>query len=309
MQIPFTQDMPKILAAHIPAERIEHTSDGFYFVTKSMRRILRDCGMDVIIDEEGAEYSVDIYDDWHLTGISCDGTTTYSMVKVREPGDEQGATGTAVPFAALNICGLAEAIRAKNPEEVYRILSRVTNATPDDICETVRQYFADYTSMGSYLIADFTVRKVIRHMFADGNLTWTLEHPLSTYASWTREFLKSLAEDGIYDIASNSITLKNPSAPTHKERCAVLAATTGNANAHSYAGENLWHAEMLKGESSSRLASAVIAVARAQVRKHAVISDASAEGLAVEHIYEKLFKDPESDIYRKLSSIHEDWFR
>lgn len=303
----FTKNLPAELAAVIKSKNIECTDDGYFLLTTSVRQLLKDAGFTRLIDEDGIDLSVDAYDDWHLTAIAKDGEIAYSLIKIREPGDDQGRTGNAVPFVALNINELGAHLKDKNLAGIYAVLTRVTNPEPKDQSEFIRRYYADFNSKGSYLIADYTVRKVIKHFFAGGNHVWNIEHPFADNDPWAQEYLRSTIELGIYNSRENSITVKNPAKPTLKERCAILALATGNASAHSLAGENLWHAHMLGDNSHTSLLGAALTAAKSAIRSHAIASDASVGCNAAELVYEQLFKDTESDIYKKLTELHNDW--
>lgn len=303
----FLNSLPEILRKHIKSEEVEHTRDGFWLCTKSTRQLLHALGFKSIIDEDGEPLSADAYDDWHLTGVPCGSELLFSMIKIREPGDDQGRTGNAVPFVELNVKALADAVMAKDGATIYAELTRLTNPVSRDKSEPIRKYYASAESCASYLIADYTVRKVIKHIFAGCNRVWKLDHSFHENDKWAQKYLARLEELSIYDAKSNSITIGNPASLTLDEKNALLMMATGNASAHSYAAENLWHAMMLSSDNKTGIAKSALSMLGLSIDAHAVASDASVGSAKVEQVYEKFFKDTESDIYKQLKSIHKDW--
>ena len=113
--------------------------DGYFLIDKPISEILRDAG----VDTETLDYKS--YDDWYITGIPReDGTIAYSIIKIREPMDEQGAKAIAVPFNSLKISNLEKIIsdaKAGNP-----IDEQALNGFRSDITKLSQadNYFNEY---------------------------------------------------------------------------------------------------------------------------------------------------------------------
>lgn len=125
------------------------------------------------------------YDDWYIAGIvNENGEVTYTLIKLREPNDEQGAKGSAVSFVELNIKALSGSLeKVKNGKANYAdknilctVLFQVTNGKKNpsskelaDANKQLLQYFRDSSSDGSYLIAEQFVKKFISGDVLDTN--------------------------------------------------------------------------------------------------------------------------------------------
>ena len=289
------------------------SEDGYSICTRSVFRILRSAGIKMLINEEGEEMPIYLYDDWYPCILEKEDARTYSLFKVREPGDEQGAAGTAVPFVALDAAAFDQVLEAADPVAIYQCLYRVTNPHPKNISRELTRYFADPRSEGSYLIAEWVVEKVSRIVFRGGEHTWKLGPSYEANDKWARAFLTELEAEGIYDREQNSITVLDPKNLTDLEKNAVLVCTTGNVDVYSFAGENLWHAMLCRDEEVDAEARSVLAAgvhgaflkfAGNFLKQHTIASDAGVGEDPVGFLYEGYFKSKQSQIYREQKALH-----
>ena len=290
--------LPEELKAHISIDDLMVTDDGFFLCTKPMDEILNSMGLNNQI-ELIAGVPVEMYDDWHLAGVmDVNGEMTYTLVKVREPGDSQGATGTAVPFIALDITSLTniagksgskEKISKSDKEELYNSFYSVTNGKgkSDD---TLVSYFKKTASKGSYVIADFTIEKTKRDF--DDNGVYQMQVSYDTHDEHSRARLDELSKAGVYDKEKNTITVKDINNLTKAEEDAIIVAVTGNPDKYAYAGENQYHAKNVDGPFHS----------------HAIVSDARPGESASGGFYEWNFKKrdgEDNNLYAKQKKAHD----
>ena len=293
------------------------SGDGFWLCRKSLFLILRDAGVSTLADEHGEQLVAYIYDDWYPTRLLKRETYVDSLIKVREPGDTQGGTGTAIPFVALDGSALERELKKANPDPLvlYQTLSRITNPDPEDLDERICRYFADPRSLGSYVAADFVVEKVARMSFADDH-TWAFPGGYRALDQWGRALMDQLAGKGIFDPEKGTITVADPDHLSTDEWNAVLCCTTGNTDVYSFAGENLWHAMLCienawdpegRSELSTSAEGAFMTMAGAFLKKHTIASDAGVGESQFGVLYERYFKSPDSVIYKEQKRMHEDW--
>jgi hypothetical protein len=276
------------------------TNDGFFMYDKSLAEILEEAG----VDPNRMDYKD--YDDWYISGIvTPDGRTVYSMVKVREPMDSKGRWGTAVVFNSMSVDSIEEIIaHSVNGEEIDDTtienargqMTKISGAAayPDDYDKDLLKYFRNTNSEASYLIADFTVDKVVHNeAFKDGvyELPYKYED-FDTYAG--QAALDRLEEAGIYNKEKNTIIIKNPDSLSPDEKNAILLITTGDQDVYAYAAENEFHADNYG----------------IPFLKENAISSGAGVGEGKENDggdwYEKMFKPSNSNWYKKQYEAHGD---
>jgi len=269
------------------------TNDGYFILDKSLAEIFEEAGVDSdILDYTG-------YDDWYITGLTRDnGRICYSMIKVREPMDEQGRAGTSIVFDSMSISPFKEIIantaegKEIDDKLIYKLNQEIDLTVHSDSKLPYRwdqdmiNYFRNTESEGSYLIADFIVDKVAHdEAFSDG--TYKLPYTYDQFDDYAgQDTLDYLAEVGIYDKENNTITINDPDNLTDDERNALILITTGDKDAYAFAGENQFHAD-----AYNRIP---------YFENHAKKSDAGVgEGEAAEGItiYEILYKKTASPYY------------
>lgn len=269
------------------------TNDGYFILDKSLAEIFEEAGVDSdILDYTG-------YDDWYITGLTRDnGSICYSMIKVREPMDEQGRAGTSIVFDSMSISPFKEIIantaegKEIDDKLIYKLNQEIDLTVHSDSKLPYRwdqdmiNYFRNTESEGSYLIADFIVDKVAHdEAFSDG--TYKLPYTYDQFDDYAgQDTLDYLAEVGVYDKENNTITINDPDNLTDDERNALILITTGDKDAYAFAGENQFHAD-----AYNRIP---------YFENHAKKSDAGVgEGEAAEGItiYEILYKKTASPYY------------
>lgn len=299
----FYQKLSNELKAVISKSYLKETTDGFVVCEKPLDSILRELGM-----KNSISIDVDAYDDWYLVALINDNEEIiYTMIKMREPGDKQIATGSAIPFISLNWQNCLEAIKLKDLDKLYVELYKVTNRS--GLVNTfIRDYFFNPNSMGSYLIADIFVKKILNINF-DKNNIWKLDVPFETNDVFARRYLKELSKKGIYNKENNYIQIKDKTSLTKEEYNAILTATTGNIDVYSYAAENQYHAilqrkaDKLKNKNSHLFNFSKII--GDNIEKHSLISDAGVGEDPRGFLYESKFKDPKSKLYRIQKELHQ----
>ena len=281
----------------IIANKLE-TTDGYFILDKSIADIYKEAGVN--------QYLLDYkdYDDWYITGlVKDDGSVVYSMIKVREPMDEQARAGTSIVFESMSITAFKEIIsdstNGKHPKldtvaQAQKEMEKISGADkhPLNYDKDLLNYYKDTKSEGSYLVADFIVTKVAHDdAFKDG--VYKIPYEYEEFDIHGRLALFGLRGAGIYDPANNTITIKDPDHMTKDEKNAILLITTGDKDVYAYAGENQFHA--LAYESPEYF-----------TKKHAIKSDAGV-GEAEEHLflkYEELFKNKNGTLYEQQYMYH-----
>lgn len=274
------------------------TKDGYFIIDKSICEIFEEAGVDSNVVD------VKSYDDWYITGLTKeDGSIVYSIIKVREPMDEQGAKAIAVPFNSMKISNMEQIIddtmaKKEVSNEVVKAFSKdidtLSHASDhwmkhDD---ALLKYFKDSKSEGNYLIADFAIDKIAHNEVFKGGGVYKLPFKYEEFDDYGgRETLDYLSSVGVYDKKANSITIKDPDNLTEDERTALLLIQTGDRDAYAYAAENQFHAKAYDDP---------VYIA---FKSHAIASDA-AVGESKGLWYEKDFKLPEGHLYKEQYEIH-----
>lgn len=276
----------------------KETDDGYFILDKSLTEIFTEAGVDTSVVDLTA------YDDWYITGlVKEDGSIVYSIIKIREPMDEQtGARGLAVPFNSLNPKYMKKILKNThdgkkvNKETVKCFFASVDKLTQSkDHCfdsnKDILDYFKNPESEGSYLIADFTIDKLAHNKeFEDG--IYKLPFKYSEFDDdGGKETLDYLADKGIYDKKNNTISINDPNNLTEDERTALLLIATGDRDAYAYAAENQFHAAAYENPLYFPL------------KSHAIASDAGV-GESNGYGYEAWFKTPEGKYYKKQYEAH-----
>ena len=275
------------------------SDDGKYFIIdKSIADIFNEAG----VDSDKINY--EIYDDWYITGlINDDGSICYSMIKVREPMDEQGNKAASVVFNSMSIDSIEYAIACAQEgktihhvmaETLYKDLESISNAAdhPWVHSKELVKYFKDSESDGSYLIADFIVDKLAHDKVFEGGGTYKLPFKYEEFDDFGgKATLDKLAKAGVYDKAENSITIKDPDNLTDDERTALLLIQTGDSDKFAYAAENQYHAD----NYSNIL-----------FKSHTIVSDAGVGESENGKYYEGTFKTPSGKYYKNQIEEHGD---
>lgn len=272
--------------------------DGYFIIDKPISEILRDAGVDTkTLDYES-------YDDWYITGLPKeDGSIVYSIIKIREPMDEQkAAKGIAVPFISMKITDLEKIIsdsKAGKPlatqtvenfkNDIYKLshANEYYKEHDDDLLD----YFENPKSCGSYLIAEFAIYKIAHDPeFEDG--VYELPFKYESFDDFGgRDTLDHLADVGVYDKTKNTITIKDPNNLSPDERTALLLIQTGDRDQYAYAAENKYHAWAYRDPIHYPWKSSAI-------KSDAGVGES--KGLS----YEKSFKLPNGKLYKEQYANH-----
>lgn len=300
----FLEGLPSELGKTVSLGDIRTTDDGFVICTKPLEEIMADLHIPINKTEVNP-IDISDYDDWYLVGlVGQDNTTTYTLVKMREPGDKQGASGSALPFISLNIENCSAAIEkistGRGDSEAYKIIEdEIANVVYQKGTENaaLRDYFADPKSDGSYLLADCIVEKVVRSNFVQNEegYIWQLSLAFEKNDEYARAYLDELSQLGVYDKDNNSIRISRLDSLNKAEYNAVLTATTGNIDAYSFAAENQWHAEALLGEHWPWSID----------KDSAIKSDAGVGESSLGFLYEADFKSVDGTTYKEQKQYHE----
>lgn len=278
----------------IKVEKLE-TKDGYFIINKSLADIFKEAGVNFNL------FDYKDYDDWYITGLTQqNGSTIYSMIKVREPMDKKERTGTAVVFNSMDIKPFKKIIsdsinnNTPNKSTIYQVNQGVEQIVHANKYSTLYNrdllnYFNNPKSEGSYLIADFIIEK-IAHDKEFKNGVYKLPFSYEEFDNYGgKSTLKLLAEVGIYDKDANTIKINDPNNLTYNEKIALLVISTGDRDKYAFAAENQFHAlyyRNLPGKES-----------------HAIKSDAGvgeSKGLP----YEMLFKSPSGFLYQQQIKAH-----
>lgn len=281
------------------------TKDGYFIIDKSIAEIFEEAGVDSnIID-------VKSYDDWYITGLTKEnGSIVYSMIKVREPMDEQGQKATAVVFNSMDLTAFTQVVSdsvsgnkidRNTVDSVIKDMDSIIYATDHykDYDSHILKYFQNSKSEGSYLIADFAIDKVAHdEEFKDG--VYKLPFKYEQFDQYGgKDTLDHLSSVGIYDKEANTITIKDPDNLSEDEKSAVLLITTANRDKYSFAAENQYHAARynLPGKFIKKRA----------IKSDAGVGESAEVTIAGKTIptYEKTFKPENSKMYQEQYKNHQ----
>lgn len=316
----YHDELPQELKPYISLDDLKATDDGFVMCTKSMQDIMKEMGLPDDY-EIGDGVKVDLYDDWFLTGVRDDkGTLTYTLIKMREPGDAQGASGSAVPFIALDMDACSKSfgkvIRGKqltdeDKAELYKAFSDVTNGEGKENV-VLRDYFANPASDGSYVIADCIVDKNTHDGGINKNGVLEISYDYDVFDEYAKEHLEALQKKGIYDKEKHTIQVRDVNHLSQDEYNAILTVTTGNIDAYSFAGENVFHASWQQTadayqstlEQPYAYDFGIPVIIGNVIEGHTIISDAGVGESKMGFIYEKVFKSPDGKLYKEQKRLH-----
>ena len=298
----FYNCLPKVLWDYISMDDFEITDDGFFLCKKNMKDIMQAMGLSGKETLNGVEVSA--YDDWYLSGIiNSKGKVTYTLIKMREPTDNQDARGSAVPFVSLDMKNCENIFRSlkknkkltkKEKTQLGKLFYSVTNADGDSKAnKTLLNYFKNPASQGSYLLADYMVNKVVNGKGFNDNGVYKVPTGYEENDKYCKKKLDKLSEAGVYDKKKNTIRIKDRSNLTKDEYDAILMIMTGNPDKYAYAAENQYHA--VRHDSAFGL-----------FKKHTIISDAGVGESKWNYLYEDRFKSESGKFYKEQVEAHKE---
>ncbi|MGF7018749.1 hypothetical protein M2145_002524 [Lachnospiraceae bacterium PF1-21] len=302
----YHDSLPDALKPYVELSDLAYTDDGFVICKKSMQDIMVQMGMArnyKISSEDGVQALH--YDDWYLAGVmDSKGKLTFTMIKIREPGDDQGSGGTAVPFIALDMgtCSTAlgksasgKQLSEKDKAKLYNAFSDVTNGDGKKN-GTLRDYFINPASDGSYLIADCIVDKVVKSDCFDKGGVWEIPYEYSEFDRYAKAYLDDLQKTGIYNDVKNTIRVQDINKLSQDEYNAILTVVTGDTDSYAFAAENQWHAEALRGD--------LLKNPLGILDDKAIKSDAGV-GESKGRQYERAFKSKDGTTYNQQKEMHQ----
>ena len=265
-------NLPKIFQLlltenYINLSDILETSDGFRVVYKSLSNILSEKGIVEFPDQNGHLLKCSrFYDDWFLYAVPNGTDYTYSLLKLREQehdsedgspadGDTPGVTISFIAFTCEVLLACLANPSDENRRRLDGEINRVVARRGQTHHESLKQYFGDPMSRGSYLVADLYSAHIAA-LAKDGCLNVPehykkiakqhTAHNNAKKASRLPDFIENLNRKAGYVICDNEkIYIRNREAPTEYEAAAILATHTGNTSVYSFAAEVEYHARFL----------------------------------------------------------------
>lgn len=150
------------------------TPDGFWLIYKSLSNILSENNILDFPDSDGKRLPCSrFYDDWFLYAVPNGADHTYSLLKLREQeydsqdsspadGDTPGVTISFIAFS----CEILLACLVDPSDENRRLLdveiNRVVARSGQTHHDTLKWYFMNPKSEGSYFVADLYTRHIAR---------------------------------------------------------------------------------------------------------------------------------------------------
>lgn len=299
--------LPAHIRNHISKEEIRETEDGFFISTVSIEELFIRAGADKDYPFEEGDNPTRLsdFDDWYVAGVKKEGDRiSYTLIKVREPGDSQSAQGTAVPFMSVRINEINEAIRII--EDGNRLTSAQKEALLNSLSiwkkdvqdKTLTEYFADSRSQGSYLIASHMINKMKGEMIAVNNhYEYHIKNDISNIDSYSSVKLTVLKNKGVFDTDRMCIIINDKSHLSQEEFNALLIIATSSEDIYTYAAENQFHADNY-GKSYSLFG--------LFFEEHLKVSDAGVGESKHGASYEDMFRGAESKYYSAQKEIHGD---
>ena len=297
------------------------TQDGFQLLYKSLADILSEKEILDFPDPDGSRLLCSrFYDDWFLYAVPNGADHTYSLLKFREQeydlrdgypadGDTPGVTISFISFACERllecIWDSSDENRQKLDSEINSVVARRGQTHHD----TLKRYFANPASQGSYLAA----RLYAPHIAAfakDGYLNLPEHykkiaqqyhaHRHSKRLARLPKFIEDLNRKAGYVLCDEDrLYIQNTDNLTQYEAAAILATHTGNTSVHSFAAEVEYHAKFLTPLAKIKLPFFGRSVYASAIRADMSIGDAEFQGPAP-------FYRETSGIVKQQQALHPD---
>ena len=251
----------------ITATDIRQTTDGFYFVYKSLAEILSCHGVLDFPDSKGARLACHrFFDDWFLYAVPNETGCIYSLLKLREQehdtedgspadGDTPGVTISFISFDCEVLLNCLADSNDENRKRLNTEINRVVAYRGQGHHKALKRYFKSPMSQGPYLIAA-VYTKHIASFAKDGCLDvpeayrkivqQSISYKHSAKFARLPSFIKALNQKAGYTVCDNEkIYIRNQEALTEYESAAILATHAGNTSVYSFAAEVEYHARFL----------------------------------------------------------------
>lgn len=252
---------------YVEESDIIKTSDDFFLVYRSLSSILSKKGILHFFDSHGEKLCCDkFFDDWFLYAVPNETNYTYSLVKFREQeydakdgnpadGDTPGVT---VSFISFNCNILVDCLFNSVDENIKRLnfeINRVVAYRGQHHSKSLKKYFNNPLSEGSYLIADLYVKHIASYVKNDylpvpecykEIVQQSISYKNSVKLARLPLFIKLLNQTAGYVVCDNDkIYIKNSKELSEYEFAAILATHTGNVSRYSFSAEVEYHARFL----------------------------------------------------------------
>lgn len=281
---------------------IEKTTDNFWMIKKSISNILAEKS---ILDFPDSEDEIlpcsQFFDDWFLYAVANENEYTYSLLKMREQEhDAEGDTpadgdtpGVTISFISFNCDLLLECLNNpidENRSKLNDEINRVVTYRGQSHHKSLKKYFKNPSSLGSYLVADVYI-KHIASFAKNGCLNvserykelvqQSLSNKHSKRLSRIPNFIKTLNQTAGCVICDNEkIYIKNNEEPTEFEALAILATHTANTSFYSFAAEVEYHARFLTPLAKIKIPFLGRSIYDSAIRADMTINDNEFEGPA-----------------------------
>ena len=306
-------------AGYVKESDLLSTKDGFFFIYKSLANILADKGiMDFPGSSEKRLLCSNFYDDWFLYAVPNDVDYTYSLIKLREQehdletgspadGDTPGVTISFISFSCEILLECLTNPVDENRKKLDSEINRVVVRRGQHHHESLKQYFVNPATAGSYLIASL-YPKHIASFAKEGFLNvpeqyrkiakQSASHRNSKKLSSLPHYIESLNQEAGYIVCDNEkIYIKDHKAPTVIESAAILATHTGNTSVYSFAAEVEYHARFLTPAVKIKIPFLRRSIYDSAIRADMSVGDSEFQGPAP-------FYKSESKIVRRQYSLH-----
>ena len=305
----------------VTASDFLRTPDGFWLIYKSLSNILSENGIFDFPDSKGERLPCSrFFDDWFLYAVPNGSGYTYSLLKLREQeydaqdgapadGDTPGVTISFIAFACEILLGCISDPSDENRQRLDAEINRVVARRGQVHHNALKRYFADPSSLGSYLVANLYTTHIAA--FArDGflNLPERYKKIAQQYHAHRRskrlarlpEFIGDLNRKAGYVLCDgNRLYIQNSKQLTQYEAAAILATHTGNTSVHSFAAEVEYHARFLTPWAKIRLPLLGRSLYASAVRADMSVGDTEFQGPAP-------FYQETSGIVKRQSALHPD---
>ena len=305
----------------IAGSDIRKTPDNFFLVYKSLSDILATKGIFDFVDSQGERLACNrFFDDWFLYAVPGESDDTYSLLKLREQehdaedgspadGDTPGVTISFIAFDCQVLLRCLEDPSDDNKQKLNAEINRVVARRGQSHHKSLKKYFADPASEGSYLVADL-YPKHIASSAEQGCLAvpeayksivqQNISYKNSPKAARLPSFIAALNEKAGYVVCDNEkIYIRDAQAPNRFECAAILATHAGNTSVHSFAAEVEYHARFLTPLAKIKIPFFGRSIYDSAIRADMTVGDTEFEGPAP-------FYQDGSKIVRRQRDLHRD---
>ena len=290
---------------YVTESDILKTKDGFCLVYKSLSDLLSMKNIHDFPDSNGERLKCSrFYDDWFLYAVPGENDYIYSLLKLREQeydaqgdipsdGDTPGVTISFVSFVYELLINCLDDPADENRIKLNKEINRVVAHRGQCHHETLKKYFVNSVSEGSYLVASLYT-KHIAALAVNGYLNIPERYGKIVQKNILSKnvprldrlprFIESVNQNAGHIVCdSEKIYIKDPKNPDVYECAAILATHTGNTSVHSFAAEVEYHARFLVPLAKIRIPFLRRSLYDSAIRADMTIGASVLEGLAPFH--------------------------